>query len=989
LLDEIIQSFKAKHLFVVNSITDTNLMKLVDIASEDFEVYSYYWLKRAGITSKIQKFDLTPQVYEPYMKTWRKLHFDLDTDSRVKMYNNIKNLDGVTDVRIITGNEALEELMSHPDINLRIINKNNGIDDIAIIHWVDAEGEPHFVSLVDTYKGGAKGNPLSSHKKHIYDNTIDGVDQAGRKYYEKATEVRQEFLKENLLKQEYEVLIKWRQDSQMLDELIYYRTTHCLDSRATDGIAKIGIPVGYTGGGGSNFLFLTTYHTVYGSDHYVQRAIIELFDNNIANWNEDLYKAFVHAETEKIMLGYVKELQMEELVLTGRMTEVGEILDDGTIKYFDEKGRLLLRTDNRQVLTIEEMAVRFINPADGGKTSSLLIDQQFLQPQIRNMGIWDGQEWITRPRVAWNDLPTEISDISWLEIKIEEIQQQIGKELGFDNYHFEYQIVSLDLIERIQREAAAMFQERLIKEGLIEGIYSSGTSSGWQVTVIGLSNDLHPAQITRWIEESSWYYGMKNYENIIFIEDGVKSETVFKQGTDSGHGLVSLTRGEREIFLENLPFRVTSAWCAGLDPHAYKRELQSAIYHFQDSYKLHTNAIAAGNKALAKEYKNTCELIIERIYELEGIIKIRISYTRKASLAPIHKWKEWIDDYITSSGLKPKKAISTSNYNSYQQDSYSNITNSRFNSIISFMDKEGKYIEINGERVNIQFNWRDLFEKTSNPLYKYGGNIGLYLLLPPGETYTSSSNTLFDWDSIEDSTGAIDNDVLQDFRNTEDIWSIDNIHMETEMFKQDKHIDSYRQKQAWVNYLIQKGYSTEIIDWVKGKNHKYHPLQPDSNSKTATLAISAITHEYMSILREFKVWIVRLLFLRDSVFKIWEESSLTLEDVWGNFKFKTNGIIKAWHDNAELTYDGLKKKEIVSITFIDFMSYEYLNGTEDWTYISEPYVFGGYNSGIEQYVNTLTQQGMKWMMINSDNTAKILKLCRWLTKNIFSIAGVL
>ena len=129
--------------------------------------------------------------------------------------------------------------------------------------------------------------------------------------------------------------------------------------------------------------------------------------------------------------------------------------------------------------------------------------------------------------------------------------------------------------------------------------------------------------------------------------------------------------------------------------------------------------------------------------------------------------------------------------------------------------------------------------------------------------------------------------------------------------------------------------------------------------------------------------------LKDSVFKIWEESSLTLEDVWENFKFKSKGIVKAWHDNAELTYDGLKKKEIVSITFIDFMAYEYLNGTEDWTYISEPYVFGGYNSGIEQYVNTLTQQGMKWMMINSDNTAKILKLCRWLTKNIFSIAGVL
>jgi len=663
------------------------------------------------------------------------------------------------------------------------------------------------------------------------------------------------------------------------------------------------------------------------------------------------------------------------------------------IEFVDNMGREIklkklheLIHESEEIIKMFEMPVRFVTPADGISTPSLNIDQKFLQPQIRNVKIKDGQEWITRPRVAWNDLPTEISDISWLKTKIEEIQQQIGKELGFDNYHFEYQIVSLDLIERIQREAAARFQEELIKEGLIEGIYSSGTSSGWQVTVIGLSNNLHPAQITRWMEQSSWYYGMKYYDNIMLIEDGVTSETIFKQGTDSGKNLVSLTRGEREIFLENLPFRVSSAWCASLDPHAYTKELQSAFYHYLDNYKLLTTAKASGDKALAEGYENSLQLIIKRLEELESILKIQIGYSSRAS---IDAWKEWIDDYIGAFGLKPKKAVSLSDYNSYLQNSYSNITNSRFNSIISFMDNEGEYIEINGERVNIQFNWRDLFEKSSNPLYKYGGNIGLYLLLPPGVTSTSSSNTLFNWDSIEDSTGAIDNDVLQDFRNTEDIWSIDNIHMVTEMFKQDKHIDSYRQKQAWVNYLIQKGYSSDIIDWVKGKNHKYHPLQPDSNSKTATLAISAINHEYMCILREFKVWIVKLLRLKDPVFKIWEESSLTLEDVWENFKFGSKGIVKAWHDNAELTYDGLKKKEIVSLTFIDFMSYEYLNGTEDWTYISEPYVFGGYNSGIEQYVNTLTQQGMKWMMINSDNTAKILKLCRWLTKNIFSIAGVL
>ena len=117
--------------------------------------------------------------------------------------------------------------------------------------------------------------------------------------------------------------------------------------------------------------------------------------------------------------------------------------------------------------------------------------------------------------------------------------------------------------------------------------------------------------------------------------------------------------------------------------------------------------------------------------------------------------------------------------------------------------------------------------------------------------------------------------------------------------------------------------------------------------------------------------------------------NVRLRTIWDNLKFTRNGRIKAWHDDCELTYDGLKKKEVVHMTFIDFMIYEYLNETESWTYISEPYTPGGYGTKVEQYMGALTQQGMKYFSGELLDARKIGKLANWLVRNVFSIAGII
>lgn len=141
------------------------------------------------------------------------------------------------------------------------------------------------------------------------------------------------------------------------------------------------------------------------------------------------------------------------------------------------------------------------------------------------------------------------------------------------------------------------------------------------------------------------------------------------------------------------------------------------------------------------------------------------------------------------------------------------------------------------------------------------------------------------------------------------------------------------------------------------------------------------------LLYELKKWIVELLDNQDSIFERWDQSDLTLSEIWDNFKFKSNGVIKAWYDGCELTYDGLKKKNVVRLSFTNFVTFEYLDGTSDWSYTSLPWCLKGYSSKIESKIATIAQQGLRYFKNVSDK--KINKFYSWIVGNVFSIYGII
>jgi hypothetical protein len=236
-------------------------------------------------------------------------------------------------------------------------------------------------------------------------------------------------------------------------------------------------------------------------------------------------------------------------------------------------------------------------------------------------------------------------------------------------------------------------------------------------------------------------------------------------------------------------------------------------------------------------------------------------------------------------------------------------------------------------------------------------------------------------------------------------WSEENLQIQTKYFYQERTIDTHKQKQAWLIYLQAKGYSDEILNWISNSNNKYNVLN-DDNTRGAKLATNAISHEYKILLRQFNNWIISILneekkvenseLGREEIFLVWEQCSLSKSELLKNFRFtpwlrrgKINGHIQAWHDNCDSTPDGLKLKKEVYLSFVDYVTFDYLNETSDWSYISETWNIEGYQSEMEQYINQLTSEGVNWIFSPSAQVKTTGRISRWLLSNVFSIIGVL
>lgn len=308
--------------------------------------------------------------------------------------------------------------------------------------------------------------------------------------------------------------------------------------------------------------------------------------------------------------------------------------------------------------------------------------------------------------------------------------------------------------------------------------------------------------------------------------------------------------------------------------------------------------------------------------------------------------------------------------------------NHQYYGLIVFRDGYGTNVKLDNERVGIVFSWDELLNKPDNPIRNYvGGNsIGDYLLMNPFTTEFSSSNPVIDWALLE---GVSQYDPDPDIQNEFDLasqWSLDNVELASSLFSRPE------QRIAWKMYLNNKGYSEKVISFIDNQK-QFDVLHPENNDCDAVSAFNAIGHEYNMLLFEFKKWIVDLLNNHDYIFKKWDESNLELSDIWENFKFKGNGKIKAWYDGCELTYDGLKQKQVVSLAFTDFVSFEYLNGTTDWSYTSMPWSINGYNSNIESKMAQITQEGLRHFATGDVKNAN--KFYGWIVGNVFSICGII
>lgn len=216
----------------------------------------------------------------------------------------------------------------------------------------------------------------------------------------------------------------------------------------------------------------------------------------------------------------------------------------------------------------------------------------------------------------------------------------------------------------------------------------------------------------------------------------------------------------------------------------------------------------------------------------------------------------------------------------------------------------------------------------------------------------------------------------------------------TIIFDQENTRNYRKQKFAWKKYLETKGYPNEIVMWTLKGPHEYYALKNQKNDDITTFAVNIIGHEYEKIMRDFKLWIIKLLKENnEEVFKNWTESEIIPEDVWKNFKFnnwhgKVTGRIKAWYDGCELSPEGLKIKQIVNLHFRDYVTIKYVNGTIEHLWANEHWSLPGYSSSLEEYMGDITVEGLQWFIQSNINEKEKMKLANWLVSNIFCILGI-
>jgi hypothetical protein len=297
-----------------------------------------------------------------------------------------------------------------------------------------------------------------------------------------------------------------------------------------------------------------------------------------------------------------------------------------------------------------------------------------------------------------------------------------------------------------------------------------------------------------------------------------------------------------------------------------------------------------------------------------------------------------------------------------------------------------------------------MLERTDSPLNTIGREKAMFLLLNPfAETKFKTENPI-----IESFGGYTQMSIGEDGepqRNVIDpiglrnelAWNIEKIEVKTMVFDQSYTYNYVRQKDAWADYLRAKGYSSEIIRWVHLGRHEYYPLSKEKNDDITALAINIIGHEYDSLMRELKLWIIEQLHQQQTgkitgIFENWEYSSATPNDVWRNFKFrnwrgKITGRIKAWHDGLELNPDGLKIKQEVYLNFRDYAVIKYKNGTTEIVWANEHWTLPGYTSSLEEKIGQITIEGIRWFLSpDADEKIKI-KIADWLIPNVFCIIG--
>jgi len=134
----------------INADVPDNLKALNrDLTNKESFTYTKWMMKQAGF-SKVN-IDLNHE-WEPYLKAYRKLHFDINSDPRIKYYNEFVNNPAYSDVSYLTCLDDIEESS--------IYKSANGIDDAHILAFTEAEtGERKYLAVITEYNGG--GSPIT------------------------------------------------------------------------------------------------------------------------------------------------------------------------------------------------------------------------------------------------------------------------------------------------------------------------------------------------------------------------------------------------------------------------------------------------------------------------------------------------------------------------------------------------------------------------------------------------------------------------------------------------------------------------------------------------------------------------------------------------------------------------------------------------------------------------------------------------------------